>query len=266
MSIFMKRRQFLRLAAGGAASWAVLGPRGSRAGTLLSSMSDRVRVVRSFPHDPEAFTQGLVFHDGCLYESTGRWGQSSLRQVELESGRVLRKIGLPREHFGEGLTLWRDRLIQLTWTSGTGFVYDLQTFAEVGRFSYEGEGWGLTHDGGHLLMSDGGDSLRRLDPETFAEAGRITVMDEGVPLQRLNELEFVRGEVWANVFGQERIARIDPRSGAVLSWIDLSGMFGEQRRLSPAAVLNGIAFDPAGERIFVTGKLWTKVYEIALAG
>ena len=262
----MKRRQFLRLAAGGAASWAFMRPRGLRAGTLLSSIPNHVRVVRSFPHDPEAFTQGLVFHDGFLYESTGRWGQSSLRQVELESGRVLRKIGLPREHFGEGLTLWRDSLIQLTWTSGTGFVYDLQTFTEVGRFSYEGEGWGLTHDGGHLLMSDGGDSLRRLDPENFAEAGRITVMDEGVPLQRLNELEFVRGEVWANVFGQERIARIDPRSGAVLSWIDLSEMFGEHRRTSPAAVLNGIAFDPAGGRIFVTGKLWSKVYEIVLAG
>jgi glutamine cyclotransferase len=229
-------------------------------------MSRPVRVIRSFPHDPEAFTQGLVFHDGYLYESTGRWGQSSLRQVELETGRVLRMVGLPREHFGEGLALWRDRLIQLTWTSGTGFVYDLRTFAEAGRFSYEGEGWGLTHDGRHLLMSDGGDSLRRLDPETYTEAGRIPVMDQGVPLPRLNELEFVQGEVWANVFGQERIARIDPQSGAVLSWIDLAGLFDEHRRSSPTAVLNGIAFDPAAGRIFVTGKLWSKVYEIALAG
>lgn len=261
----MKRRQFLRLAAGGAASWAVSGPRGVLAGTLFPPLAGRVRVVRSFPHDPDAFTQGLVFHDGHLYESTGRWGASSLRQVELETGRVLRMVGLPREHFGEGLTLWRDRLILLTWTSGTGFVYDLRTFAEAGRFSYEGEGWGLTHDGRHLLMSDGGDSLRRLDPETFAEAGRVPVMDQGVPLARLNELEFVRGEVWANVFGQERIARIDPQSGEVRSWIDLSGMFGEHRRSSPAAVLNGIAFDAAGGRIFVTGKLWSKVYEIVLA-
>jgi glutamine cyclotransferase len=221
-------------------------------------------IVRSYPHDPGAFTQGLLYHDGFLYESTGGWGTSSLRQVELETGRVVRRKDLPAEHFGEGLTLWGERLVQLTWTSGIAFVHDLRTFGDIGSFSYDGQGWGLTHDGRHLLMSDGSSSLRRLDPLTGLEVGRTEVRDGATAVSMLNELEYVDGLLWANVFTEDVIARVDPASGRVVSWIDFSGMFAAHKRVSSEAVLNGIAMDRDAGRVFVTGKLWDRVYEVRL--
>ena len=223
------------------------------------------RVVRAYPHDPDAFTQGLVIADGRLFEGTGLNGRSSVREVELETGRVLRRRPLAPEHFGEGLTELGGRLFQLTWTGGVGFVYDRATFEPVRRFSYAGEGWGLTHDGRRLIMSDGTAQLRFLDPGTLAETGRITVTDEGRPVPRLNELEWVEGEVFANVWTTDRIARIDPATGRVTGWIDLSGLLSPADRAGrPVDVLNGIAYDRARKRLFVTGKLWPKLYEITL--
>jgi len=259
----MNRRHFFCLAAGMAFSLShVALARLSGAAPFLSSDTP-FKVLNVFPHDPQAFTQGLIYHDGFLYESTGGWGASSLRQVELETGRVLRKIELPRQYFAEGLTLWGDRLIQLTWTSEVGFVYDLSTLKRVGSFSYAGEGWGLTHDGQHLIMSNGSNTLLRLDPATYGVIDRIHVFDRMDPVPMLNELEYVQGQIWANVFGQDRIARIDPVTGYVLAWIDLAGKLQARHGLSRAAVLNGIAFDPDAGRIFVTGKLWPKMYELA---
>lgn len=245
----------------GAAAWVLCG---ANPGPARAAPVSRFEIVRAFPHDPAAFTQGLLFHRGHLYESTGGWGTSSLRQVELETGRVLRRLDLAPQYFGEGLALWGERLIQLTWSSETAFVYDLHTFAKTGTFSYPGEGWGLTHDGRHLLMSDGSNALRRLDPETFQEISRVHVFDGTNPVAMLNELEYIDGQVWANIFTRDVIARIDPLSGRVLSWLDFSGMFAMQRATSPEAVLNGIAADPDSGRIFVTGKLWTNVYELEL--
>lgn len=223
-------------------------------------------VVRTYPHDPDAFTQGLIYQDGALYEGTGLPGRSSVRKVELATGRVLQKRDLPAEFFGEGLAAWRGKLIQLTWRSQTGFVYDQVSFRPLSRFSYPGEGWGLTHDGRRLIMSDGTAELRFLDPVSFRELGRITVTENGRPVPQLNELEFVKGEVFANVWTSDRIARIDPKTGRVTGWIDLAGL------LNPADaggrqidVLNGIAYDPKGDRLFVTGKLWPKLFELKLA-
>ena len=222
-------------------------------------------VVRSHPHDPDAFTQGLIFQDGVLYEGTGLNGRSSIRKVELATGKVLQRRDLPAAYFGEGITAWRGRLVQLTWREGTGFVYDQASFRPVSRFTYLGEGWGLTHDGRRLIMSDGTAQLRFLDPATFAEQGRITVTDNGRPLPYLNELEFVRGEVFANVWTTDRIARIDPATGRVTGWLDLSGLLSAADRAGREVdVLNGIAYDARGDRLFVTGKLWPKLYELRL--
>jgi glutamine cyclotransferase len=221
------------------------------------------RVVARYPHDPNAFTQGLIFHDGYLYESTGRNGQSSLRKVDLESGRVERLQPLDDRYFGEGLTLLDDRLYQLTWQSQTGFVYRLTDFRRLERFSYTGEGWGLTEDGERLILSDGSATLRFLDPESFEVLDSIAVMDGDVPVTNLNELEYIDGEVWANVWYDERVARIDPADGHVLGWIDLSGLYPADQRL-PDAVVNGIAYDADADRIFVTGKLWPAIFEIDL--
>ncbi len=227
------------------------------------------RIVNVFPHDPAAFTQGLVYHGGFLYESTGGGVQltsrpsvpSSLRKVEIETGRVLREHTLEPRFFGEGLALLEGRLYQLTWRSRVGFVYALDGFARQREFVYATEGWGLTHDGAALIMSDGSARLSWRDPATFAETGRVEVRHEGEPVRRLNELEWVDGEVWANVLESDRVARIDPESGAVLGWVDLAGLLttGERRQ---ADVLNGIAFDAAGGRLFVTGKLWPWMFEI----
>jgi glutamine cyclotransferase len=219
-------------------------------------------VIRAIPHDAAAFTQGLVYHDGFLYESTGLEGQSTLRQLEIAMGRVLRRHELAPHIFAEGLTIWRDTLLQLTYMNRTAFAYDLRTFAPKGTFSYEGQGWGLTHDGSRLIMSDGQPALRFLDPATWRELGRVTVTDRGRPVVDLNELEFIKGEVWANVWHTDRIARIDPASGQVTAWVDLTGLRPAAARRDPEAVLNGIAFDAEGDRLFVTGKLWPFLYEI----
>jgi len=220
------------------------------------------RVVREYPHDPSAFTQGLVYVDGHLYESTGLEGASSLRQVDLETGKVIRRRALRPDEFGEGLTDWGGRLLQLTWTGMRGFIYERASLAVSGTFRYAGEGWGLTHDGRRLILSDGTAVLRFLDPETFREIGRLPVQDEGRAVPRLNELEYVRGEIYANVWQSDRVARVSPETGAVLGWIDLTGLLSAADLRHPVDVLNGIAYDPGRERLFVTGKWWPKLFEI----
>lgn len=222
------------------------------------------RVVERFPHDPEAFTQGLAWADGRLYESTGLLGRSSLREVELATGRVMRSASLPRWQFGEGLAVVGDRLIQLTWHAGEALVRDRGSLRRVATFRYAGEGWGLAWDGARLVMGNGSATLMWRDPHSFAELGRLTVTDAGQPLGRLNELEVIDGEIWANVWGSERIARIDPASGRVTSWVELAGLRPEPAPGKPIDVLNGIAWDPAGRRLFVTGKLWPWLYRIEI--
>lgn len=222
------------------------------------------RVVNAYAHDPEAFTQGLVYYQGVFYEGTGLWGGSSIRKVELQTGKVLQIEAIAPEHFGEGIALWGDQLIQLTWRSNVGFVYDRETFALLHEFSYATEGWGITHDGQRLIASDGTSTLYFWDPATFKEIGRIEVKDGDQPVVRLNELEYVNGEIFANVWQTDRIARIDPTTGRVLGWIDLTGLLSAQERTGTEDVLNGIAYDAQGERLFVTGKLWPKVFEIEL--
>jgi glutamine cyclotransferase len=221
-------------------------------------------VVKAYPHDKEAFTQGLVFHQGALYESTGLNGSSSLRRVELETGKVLKKIEVPSRFFAEGLTLFNGRLYQLTWQTQRGFVYDLDSFDKLREFSYAGEGWGLTRDANSLIMSDGSSRIRFLDPDTFEVRSMITVQDNGRDVVQLNELEYIKGEIYANVWMTDRVARIDPQSGKVNAWIDLSGLLPPGARQDPMAVLNGIAYDEASDRLFVTGKLWPKLFEIKL--
>jgi glutamine cyclotransferase len=219
-------------------------------------------VQKAYPHDPEAFTQGLEYWRGYLYESTGLNGRSSIRKVELESGKIIRQRAVPRAYFGEGITLWKSALIELTWQSQIAFVYDRETFEPLHTFSYMGEGWGLTHDATDLIMSDGTAELRFLDPGTFKERRRITVTDGGRPVTRLNELEYVKGQVFANIWTTDRVARVDPVSGRVLAWIDLSGLMSGRGSVSADAVLNGIAYDEARDRLFVTGKLWPNLFEI----
>ncbi len=223
-------------------------------------------VKHTYPHDPQAFTQGLSFKDGYLVETTGLNGHSSLRKVELATGKVLHEHALAQEYFGEGSTLVGDRIVSLTWTSQIGFVYDLNSFALKRSFAYKGEGWGLASDAHHVYMSDGTPEIRVLDPGTLAEVRRIRVSADGKPIERLNELEMVDGELYANVWGTDVIARIDPASGNVVGWIDLGGLLPpEQRGTSSAdAVLNGIAYDGKHHRLFVTGKLWPKLFEIEL--
>jgi glutamine cyclotransferase len=221
-------------------------------------------VLNSYPHDPQAFTQGLIVRDGVLYESTGLNGQSSLRKVRLETGEVLQRHSVDARYFAEGLTDWNNRLIQLTYTTQIAFVYDLSTFALQRTFNYTGQGWGLTHDARRLIMSDGTPALRFLDPETLREIGRVTVKDEGKPVENLNELEWVKGEIYANVWLTDRIAIISPESGRVTAWLDLSGIRGPARS-GTDDVLNGIAYDAARDRLFVTGKFWSRLFEIRLA-
>jgi glutaminyl-peptide cyclotransferase len=224
---------------------------------------DGYRVIRVYPHDQDAFTQGLICIDGHLYESTGLNGHSSVRMVDLRTGRVLRKYELPSQYFGEGLTDWGNTLIQLTWHSHTAFVYDRSSFSLMRTFQYDGEGWGLTHDKTRLIMSDGTSYLRFLDPKTFGETRRIRVTDEAnYPVENLNELEYLNGEVYANIWHTDEIARISPHTGKVLGWIDLSGIIDTHRLIGPDAVLNGIAYDPVGHRLFVTGKQWPELFEI----
>jgi glutamine cyclotransferase len=223
---------------------------------------DTFRVVRSYPHDATAYTQGLIYRDGFLFESTGLHGRSTLRKVYLETGAVVRQHRLDSAYFAEGLAEWNDQLVQLTWRSNVAFVYELATFAPRRTFAYTGEGWGLTRDREGFILSDGTDQLRYLHSDTFREVRRVTVTDGGLPVRALNELEYVRGEVYANVWHTDRIARIEPRSGRVTGWIDLRGLLSTTYRLDAEAVLNGIAYDAVGNRLFVTGKLWPRLFEI----
>jgi glutamine cyclotransferase len=227
-----------------------------------ASAADTYRIVRTYPHDPHAFTQGLVFVDGSLYESTGLEGQSSLRMVDLETGRILQSQLVDSRYFAEGLTAWGSTLVQLTWESHVAFVYDRFSFRMLRTYSYTGEGWGLTQDGKSLILSDGSDTLRFFDPATFRETRRLAVKDHGKPVLEINELEFIHGKIYANIWHSDRIARIDPASGKVLGWIDLKGLLSADQHTSPEAVLNGIAYDSAHDRLFVTGKLWPKLFEI----
>jgi glutamine cyclotransferase len=225
---------------------------------------DGYKVVKAYPHDPTAYTQGLIYRDGVLYESTGLNGRSSLRKVKIETGEVLQQLPIPPEYFAEGLAERNGQLVQLTWQNNVAFVYDRTTLRRIRNFSYGGEGWGLAQDGTAFVLSDGTAQLRFMDPTTFAETRRVTVMDGATAIDQLNELEVVNGEVWANVWHTNRIARISPKTGKVLGWIDLSGLMAGGYRLDAEAVLNGIAYDAAGRRLFVTGKLWPKLFEIAI--
>ncbi|MGE0372561.1 MAG: glutaminyl-peptide cyclotransferase [Gammaproteobacteria bacterium] len=222
------------------------------------------RIVRIYPHDRHAFTQGLVYQDGVLYEGTGLNGASSVRRVELKSGRVLQKLPLDGKYFGEGLAAWGPNLIQLTLRSNLGFVYDRATLRLRQTFTYAGEGWGLTHDGERLIMSDGTSVLRYLNPWTFQEMGVLPVRDGGREVAGLNELEYVNGEIFANVWPTDRIVRIAAGTGAVTGWIDLAGLLAPADKGAPGSVLNGIAYDAENDRLFVTGKRWPRLFEIRL--
>lgn len=222
------------------------------------------KVIRDYPHDPAAFTQGLVYRDGFLYEGTGLNGRSSLRKVRLETGEVVQHVELPAEFFGEGIAIVKNNVIQLTWQSHIGFVYNLADFKRLRQFSYPGEGWGLTSRGNELFMSDGTAEIRVLDATTFKEKRRFTVRDGATPVDQLNELEFVEGGLFANIWQTDRIARISPQTGKVLGWIDLAGLLSPIYRRQDGAVLNGIAYDSVHKRLFVTGKLWPKIFEIEL--
>jgi glutamine cyclotransferase len=229
-----------------------------------SQSKDTYQVIHTYPHDAQAFTQGLVYLDGHLYESTGISGQSSLREEALDTGRILAFHDVPAPYFAEGLTDWGSALIQLTWQNHVVFIYDRATFKLLRTIPYTGEGWGLTHDDKALIESDGSARLRILDPLTLRELRHITVTDRGKPVTQLNELEYIHGEIYANIWHADRIARIAPATGKVLGWIDLAGLLPAAEHSSPEAVLNGIAYDPAHDRLFVTGKLWPKLFEIRI--
>ena len=220
------------------------------------------KVIATYPHDSTAFTQGLVFVKGALLEGTGKKGESSLRLVELESGKVEKIAPLNAHYFGEGITLLNNRIYQLTWQNRIGIVYDFETFNVEKTFQYTGEGWGLTNDGKRLLMSDGSATIRFLDPNSFEVVKRITAHGTDGKVSKLNELEYVNDEIWANIWYEDRIVRLSPQNGEVLGWIDLSGLYPRNKRDSTEDVLNGIAYDPEKKRLFVTGKNWPKLYEI----
>lgn len=222
---------------------------------------ERVKVVNTYPHDAQAFTQGLQWHNGFLYEGTGLEGHSTIRKVELKTGKVLKSKRLAEQYFGEGITIWKDKIYQLTWRSGVCFVYNLETFDKIREHKYATEGWGLTHDGKLLIMSDGSSTLYFRDPETFQEMKRLEVKAQGTPVSQLNELEYIKGEIYANIWQTDMIARIDAKTGKVVGWIDCSGLLSEQERWN-AEVLNGIAYDEKNDRLFITGKLWPKLFEI----
>lgn len=232
--------------------------------TIARTPSWGYEVVATYPHDTSSFTEGLFFHEGRLFESTGEVGTSYIREVELTSGRAIRQRDLAPPYFGEGTIIFGDKLYQLTWTSGKAFVYDWKTFKPTGEFTYDGEGWALTTDGTSLIMSNGTPMLRWRDPKTFAVTDSISVTDHGTAVTSLNELEWVKGEIWANVWQGEQIARIDPKTGVVTGWIDLSGILKAIDRTGREDVLNGIAYDAANDRYYVTGKRWAKLFEIKL--
>ena len=220
------------------------------------------QIVNIYPHDSNAFTQGLILSEGQLLESTGQIGSSSLRRINLETGKIVKKVDVPVPYFAEGITLLNGKIYQLTWQHGLGFIYDAKTLDRVGEFKYEGEGWGLTNDGQSLILSDGTFRLRFIDPVSFQVTRTLNVLDGSAPVTDLNELEFVQGEIYANVWHEDRIASIDPKSGRVTAWIDLSGLMPEGELSDEEAVLNGIAYDQTSDRLIVTGKLWPRVFEI----
>ncbi len=222
------------------------------------------RVVHVYPHDRTAFTQGLEYRGGFLYEGTGLEGRSTVRKVKLETGQVLQQIRVAPQFFGEGITVINQRIVELTWKAHAGFIYDQESFKQLRAFPYPGEGWGLANDGKQIYMSDGSAQIRIWDPVTLQEKKRLNVHDGPKPIERLNELEYVRGEIYANVWQTDRIVRISPLDGRVLGWIDLSGLLNEEDRSPEVDVLNGIAYDSFGDRLFVTGKLWPKLFEIKL--
>lgn len=224
------------------------------------------KVVRTYPHDPNAFTQGLVFENGFLYEGTGLYGSSTLRRLELETGNILHIRQLPSHFFGEGMTVYEDNVIQLTWKSNLGFVYDKDTFELQKNFRYPGEGWGITHNGKHFIVSDGTSTLRFLDPNTFQEVNRIVVCKDGIPVDKLNELEYIQGKIYANIWREDNIVIVDPQTGNADGWIELEGLFRLEDNSQPVDVLNGIAYDATNDRLFVTGKRWPKLFEIDLVG
>ena len=224
------------------------------------------KVINAYPHDRSAFTEGLVFEDGVLYEGTGLHEYSTLRRVELETGEILQIRELSSQFFGEGVTLYGNKIIQLTWQSHIGFVYDKYTFKLLQEFNYPDEGWGITHNGKHLIMSDGTETLHFLDPETFEEISQIEVYANNIPVTRINELEYIQGKIYANIWQTERIARIDPLTGQVTGWIDLKGILSPEDDSETVDVLNGIAYDAENDRLFVTGKYWPKLFEIELIG
>lgn len=221
-------------------------------------------VVNSYPHDTGAFTEGLLIHQGKMFESTGEVGKSNIREVDLASGRVLRKRDLPEPYFGEGIIIFDDKIIELTWQHEKAFVFDVSTFKPAGEFKFDGDGWALTTDGTSLIMSNGTPKLRFRDPKTFAVRDSITVTDNGTEVKSLNELEWVKGEIWANIWQSDQVARIDPKTGKVTGWIDLAGLLPARDRTGGEDVLNGIAYDAVNDRIYVTGKNWPKLYEIKL--
>ena len=222
------------------------------------------KIMNIYPHDPGAFTQGLAFEDGILYEGTGGMGVSTLRKVALETGKVLQQKRLRGHYFGEGITIYKDKVIQITYLSKTGFVYSKENFEILSRFNYPNEGWGLTYDGTHLIMSDGTSTLHLLDPETFERKGHIEVYDTKGPVPFLNELEFVRGSIYANIWQSDDIAIISPQTGRVIGYIQLQGLLPQSSAQEPVDVLNGIAYDIENGRLFVTGKLWPELFEIEL--
>ena len=222
------------------------------------------RIKNVFPHDPGAFTQGLVYHDGWLYEGTGKRGRSSLRKQKLTTGEIIGTLGLASELFGEGVCIFNDKIIQLTWTSKVGFVYDLATFKLIEKINYSTQGWGLTTNGKQLIMSDGSEKIYFLEPDYFTEQIRIEVYDHNGPVINLNELEYINGEIWANVYQTDKIVRIDPETGKVLAWINLGGLLPQKDYSPETDVLNGIAYDEINNRLLVTGKMWPKLFHIEL--
>lgn len=242
--------------------------RDSGGATALSAVKAPIytyEVINTWPHDPSAYTQGLEIHEGILYESTGQYGASSLRQVELQTGKVLRRLNVPSQYFAEGLTVFQGKLYQLTWQSHKCFFYDPASFQLLGEFHIETEGWGLTHDERSLIMSDGTNQLRFLNPVNYTTEKSIKVFDEADrPLMLLNELEYIKGEIYANGWKTDWIVRIDPGKGKILGWIDLKNLLPAAERDAGTDVLNGIAYDEAGDRLFVTGKMWPKLFEIRL--
>ena len=235
---------------------------GEKDATLVPVAAYTYKVIASYPHDSESFTQGLAIDDGLFYESTGRYGLSSLRWVDLHTGKPIKEHTLPQKYFGEGITVFNDKIIQLTWKSNVGFVYDKISFRLVREFIFPFEGWGITHDGTSLIMSDGTAALRFFDPENFKEKRRVNIIGDNGPVDKLNELEYVNGKIYANIWKTDKIAIIEPESGRVTGWLDLSGLLGKERVGYSVDVLNGIAYDPVKDSLYVTGKLWPWLFEI----